>query len=205
MQRRQPMISPCACRARLWMPAPRWHARGFTLVELLVVIAIIGTLIALLLPAVQGSRESSRRTQCANNIRQLGLAMQSCESSLKRFPPGSDSKPYDPFPLHPHTFYRWSTLAHLTPYMEQSAVHNALRLDLPLYDPTYAVTAENKPAVSQILGEFLCPSDRGQRLHKDFGPTNYAACSGSGNNGGSPHNADGVFFVNSKVRAGLVT
>lgn len=65
---------------------PRATLRGFTLVELLVVIAIIGTLVALLLPAVQSAREAARRTQCANNLKQIGLAVHQHESALKRFP-----------------------------------------------------------------------------------------------------------------------
>src|SRR6187455_2369779 len=93
---------------------------GFTLVELLVVIAIIGVLVALLLPAVQMARESARRSQCLNNLRQLGLAVHNFESSHKLLPVGSESKPVPNAPTFPHNFYRWSVLAHLTPYLEQS-------------------------------------------------------------------------------------
>jgi prepilin-type N-terminal cleavage/methylation domain-containing protein/prepilin-type processing-associated H-X9-DG protein len=192
-----------------WRSA-QWGAQqrnrfAFTLVELLVVIAIIGTLVALLLPAVQASRESSRRTQCGNNLRQMGIAVQSYESAQRHFPTGSDAKPYKAVPQHAHTFYRWSTLAHLSPYMEQSVIYNSLHLDLPLYGTNNEATPENLDTVSRMVPEFLCASDRQEKVHKYFGPTNYAACLGSGANGGTPHNADGAFFVNSKVRAGFVS
>src|SRR2546427_1026106 len=71
---------------------------AFTLVELLVVIAIIGVLVALLLPAVQMARESSRRTKCLNNLKQLGLAMLNYQDSMRCFPPGKGSGPCGPNP-----------------------------------------------------------------------------------------------------------
>ena len=76
------------------MPHHSHFRRGFTLVELLVVIAIIGVLVALLLPAVQSAREAARRNQCANNVRQIGLAVINYESGNKRFPPGREYPDY---------------------------------------------------------------------------------------------------------------
>ena len=106
--------------------------RGFTLIELLVVIAIIAVLIALLLPAVQQAREAARRTQCKNNLKQLGLALHNYESSLSMFPPN----------LVPGgTNYRysagnWGVLAYLSPYLDQTAIYKLMNLDAPTYAPT---------------------------------------------------------------------
>ena len=81
------VVSPI-CERRSWPRTACFHRRGFTLVELLVVIAIIGTLIALLLPAIQAARESGRRASCANNIKQLALGVESHKTSLGHFPTG---------------------------------------------------------------------------------------------------------------------
>lgn len=174
--------------------------QAFTLVELLVVIAIIGILVALLLPAVQAAREAARRMSCGNNIRQIGLALQNHESALKQFPPGTVAKRYDDVPRTPWTFYRWSALAMLSPYLENTAAYNALDLSKPLYTVTFSITPENIPGSRIMVPTFLCPSDDSRRLHPSFGPTNYAMCTGSGTNGGSPANTDGMFFVNSRIR-----
>src|SRR5215813_13142216 len=134
---------------------------AFTLVELLVVIAIIGVLVALLLPAVQSAREAARRAQCLNNLKQLGVALHNYVSAEKHFPPGSVAKTYPGQPNHPQTFYRWSSLAHLLPYMENHSVRDLLDLSVPLYMPGagYPVADKNKAGVAQLLPEFLCPSD----------------------------------------------
>jgi prepilin-type N-terminal cleavage/methylation domain-containing protein/prepilin-type processing-associated H-X9-DG protein len=178
---------------------------GFTLVELLVVIAIIGALVALLLPAVQSSREAARRTSCINNLRQLGLAMQNHVSAKRHFPPGAVAREYPIEPSAAWTFYRWSALAELTPYLENTAAHDALDLTVALYGLDLEVTAENRDAVAIFVPEFLCPSDEQRAVDNQFGPTNYAVCTGAGEYGGSPRESFGVFYVNSKIRPAQIT
>jgi len=114
--------------------------RGFTLIELLVVIAIIAVLIALLLPAVQAARESARRMQCANNLRQLGLGMHNAHSSLGSFPM-NETKPVARY---------WG--AQIIPYLEQTNVFNLYNIDV-----AYNVSA-NSTAVQVPLAVYLCPS-----------------------------------------------
>lgn len=178
---------------------------GFSLVELLVVIAIIGTLVAILLPAVQAAREAARRSSCSNNLRQLGIAASNHVSTLGHFPSGSEAKQHPDSPLTPWTLYRWSALAKLTPYMEHSVLHDTLQLELPLYGANLQVTPESAEAVRLVVGDFLCPSDFGRAVSEIFGPTNYAACAGSGARGGTPLDTDGIFFVNSKTRPQEIT
>ena len=181
--------------------------QAFTLVELLVVIAIIGVLVGLLLPAVQNSRESARRMQCLNNLKQLGLAIANHESALKHLPSAAVSKEYPPEPEHPYSFYRWSALAQLLPYLENQHLQDLLDLSLPLYMPEggYPIAARNKAGVAHRLPGFLCPSDLGDVVKEGVGPTNYAVSSGSGAGGGTPFDTDGVFFVNSRTRFADIT
>src|SRR4051794_26891286 len=106
--------------------------RGFTLVELLVVIAIIGVLVALLLPAVQMARESARRTQCTNNLRQIGLALHTYHDTFKVFPPsylivpGGSSNMGPPDPDNGDAGPGWTALMLILPQIEQSNLYNSL-------------------------------------------------------------------------------
>ncbi len=187
---------------------------AFSLVELLVVIAIVGVLLAILLPAIQSARESARRTSCVNNLRQLGVAAQNHHDSKGGFPVGADSKAYPAMPSNPWTFYRWSSLAHLAPFLEESNVLSTLDLSVPMYDLSLTVTTRNAKGVAYVVPLFLCPSDFATTITPQFGPTNYAACAGSGVGtdlstppkveAGSPINTDGIFYVNSRTRLSRV-
>lgn len=118
-----------------------FRRRGFTLVELLVVIAIIGILIALLLPAVQAAREAARRSQCLNNLKQVGLALHNYESTFKMLPPGEIRGS------------NVSTLALILPYVEASTGH-------ALFDFGASVTsAKNYAATILNFPFYQCPSE----------------------------------------------
>ena len=124
---------------------------GFTLVELLVVITIIGILISLLLPAVQAAREAARRLQCANNFKQVGLAMHNYHTVKGCFPPGM-------FDLHAQSVADgkwWSWTTYLLPYIEQEAVYNMINFS----DPNYYSEGATRQAGATVISAFLCPSD----------------------------------------------
>jgi prepilin-type processing-associated H-X9-DG protein len=129
------------------------------LIELLVVIAIIAVLIALLLPAVQAAREAARRSQCTNNLKQIGLALHNYESTNGAFPPGGESTNFT-LPAGSDTdttqFYdgSWSTLARILPFMEAGAQYNTLNFSLDYNDNTGA----NTTGTQSVINVFLCPS-----------------------------------------------
>ncbi|MBI2826364.1 MAG: DUF1559 domain-containing protein [Planctomycetia bacterium] len=124
------------------------------MVELLVVIAIIGLLVSLLLPAVQAAREAARRTQCTNNLKQIGLALANYEASLGTYPSGYVVTPGagTPDPQTGDTEPGWGWLALLLPFMEQTALHGTLDFRRPCWDPV------NTVAVQTPIPGFLCPT-----------------------------------------------
>ncbi len=139
------------------MSPQRQIRRGFTLIELLVVIAIIAVLIGLLLPAVQAAREAARRSQCVNNLKQLGLAMHNYESSVGAFPPAGQGTNFNPPTPPARTIFadgEWSCLARALQYLEQGNVYNALNFDLPYTHNSGA----NYTGCTSVVGAFLCPS-----------------------------------------------
>jgi prepilin-type N-terminal cleavage/methylation domain-containing protein/prepilin-type processing-associated H-X9-DG protein len=178
------------------LPRPRGR-RAFTLIELLVVIAIIAILIALLVPAVQKVREAAARTQCINNLKQFGLAFHNYHDTNKTFPVLYEKKVTAAYPSTPAFLYRWSALARVLPYIEQSGLANSLDTTVPLYvDPSFAVTPQNVNAVKQLVPLMLCPSDRGDRVNPAWGSCNYVLNTGDGQFGGFGKRAgsNGIFI-----------
>ncbi|MFN7628695.1 MAG: DUF1559 domain-containing protein, partial [Pirellula sp.] len=192
------------------------HRRGFTLVELLVVIAIIGILVGLLLPAVQAAREAARRSQCMNNLRQIGLGLTNYESSFKRFPSGW----VDNFRSNQTTQPGWAWGHSMLPFIEQGPLYQQI-------DHRFNVDSmTSRPFLTSVVPTFLCPSDPGDSTFEigqdtgeeeeeehvghnvDEGPklfriakANYVGVFGTLEVAEYPYNGDGVFFGNSTIRA----
>ena len=158
---------------------------GFTLVELLVVIAIIGILIGMLLPAVQAVRSSARRISCANNMRQLGLAVHNYESAHMAFPvnqvgPGES----DGAGGHKSGYYSW--LVPLLPFVEQENVYDQFDLTINNGDDGDFKISESHPnamAAATSLDLFLCPSDEASDDNTWMGDCNPGSSSYAGNIG----------------------
>ncbi len=199
--------------------------RAFTLIELLVVIAIIAVLIALLLPAVQAAREAARRAQCANNLKQIGLALHNYHGAIGSFPPGLVSRP-DPI-TGDNSGPGWAWASMILPAMEQGPIYNAINFSLPVEEPA------NSTARLSRIGSFACPSDAsfvpqftvvddsttssalGTPIC-DVASSNYVGCVGKGDpsslypysptdNPPGRDNGDGLFFRNRSVGIAEVT
>ena len=175
--------------------------RAFTLIELLVVIAIIAVLIALLVPAVQKVREAASRTQCLNNLKQIGLALHAHHDDKKAFPPGyqasgayvngaSDTTP------------GWGWGAFILPYLDQGPLYAQLNFSQPI---------QNSPAIQTMLAVYRCPSDIAPptafAVPDGFGnavcsaaPSSYAGCVGGDESDTAGPNGLGILYRNSRTR-----
>ena len=188
---------------------------GFTLIELLVVIAIIAILIGLLLPAVQKVRESANKTQCVNNLKQLGIAAQAFHGDYERFASGvnipgtstvgtaSGKSALPPLPGYISLFE-----AHL-PYIEQNNLYSQLNLTANQYSNVGSPTAPG----NTVVKTFLCPSDTGpkQIVYVSGAFTDYFGANTYGGNAGinsfytSSMDETGIFFINSSVNIASIT
>jgi prepilin-type N-terminal cleavage/methylation domain-containing protein len=191
--------------------------RGFTLIELLVVIAIIAILVALLLPAVQQAREAARRTQCKNNLKQLGLALHNYHDVHLVFPPGSLKG----------SGLAWGFVAHTLPFIEQTSIYNTI--DFAQTDCAVFLKAQQaagrSDATSVLIPMLTCPGDpRGgaQLLSGPSGPSpntydtgklypaNYIGVAGSKESAAwcpfaGITNGDGILYTSSRVRFADIT
>ncbi len=137
--------------------------RGFTLIELLVVVAIIGLLIALLLPAVQAAREAARRTQCLNNLKQIGLALHNYCDVYQRLPPSSTTQVTDGVwnwnnpPVK--QLHSWASM--ILPHLEETNLRSLVNFQVSALDVT------NRAAAAQLISVYRCPSFDGPDYAQD--------------------------------------
>lgn len=178
------------------------RSQGFTLVELLVVIAIIGVLIALLLPAVQSAREAARRSQCQNNLKQLGLAILNYESSKQHLPPSAE---VDLSVTSTANNESWGVHGRILSYIEQGNLRGLVDLELGW---------DAQPAINNVrIWSFQCPSDPFSEESRTFSdgrptlwPTNYGFNMGTWFvfDPTTSEGGDGVFYPNSNLRLAQV-
>jgi prepilin-type N-terminal cleavage/methylation domain-containing protein/prepilin-type processing-associated H-X9-DG protein len=179
---------------------------GFTLIELLVVITIIAVLIGLLLPAVQAAREAARRTQCTNNLRQIGLALHAYHDAVGSFPPAYLSAVANPGDNYPELGPGWGWGAMLLDRLEQAPLFQAINFTLPIVD------AGSLTARRVVLTTYLCPSsspstgpvslragEKGPVAVADLAPGQYVVSAGQWEVEDVPAANNGVLYRGSRV------
>ena len=178
---------------------------AFTLVELLVVIAIIGILVALLLPAVQSAREAARRNSCVNNLKQLSLALTNRESIAGNYPASYEIIPGTTLTTNNGS---WSIQAQLLPFLEEGATFATINFDQP-WDKGENFTSG---VPTRRIPMYLCPSEANDTVRTKNGEPKVYPHNYGGNFGrwlvydptDASNTGDGVFYVNSKLRAAQV-
>lgn len=158
-------MKPLRANARAWHEESASSPRGFTLVELLVVIAIIGVLVALLLPAVQAAREAARRSQCANNLKQMGVGCHNYHAAKGVFPSGwiedENIKRIDRAPN-----LAWGGI--LLPYVEQGPLFAQFDQKKAISSGTFGGAVENIDLIATVLPLYRCPTDAERPEHGSF-------------------------------------
>jgi len=154
--------------------------RGFTLIELLVVIAIIGILVALLLPAVQSARESSRRIQCANNLKQLGIALHNYHDTQQRFPCNINRLPDYLVNGGSGDSRQWAShLVLLLPFVESGSMFQAIKFESTQRAWEQDLYGNGKILANYVIPTYTCPSDYERRFIGNRAMTSYAGSIGS--------------------------
>lgn len=180
------------------MVQARRHGQGFTLIELLVVIAIIAILIALLVPAVQKVREAAARTQCLNNLKQIGLALHNYHDVYKCFPPahsGDVNAFQRPPQLDNKLYFSW--MARILPFIEQDNLYKKINFGV---SPWW-----QHPINETMVAMYACPADSRSSLVASFGADLVALTEYLGVNGTDQLAYNGILYINSRVTMNNIT